>query len=372
MGDGGSPEGGETSDGGDTGGPGCRTLGEVFVTDRASLEALHDVCEITWVLHVRGDVDDLLPLSNLVRSSSIDIYDTNLVSLNGLERITTVGTLSIQANPLLSGLSGLQNLTRADDVYISHNARLPHVDGLAGLREVTEILVLRNPELRSLTGLANVTLHGDESKVSIMDNDSLMNLDGLASVRPDALFITDNDLLRDITGIGIAATVNSLGIWNNASLLHLAGLEELEQASSFYVYDNPALENVDALQNLSAVYGEFMLRNNDALANVDGFQNLVIGGNLRIEGNDALEHLDGFSGLSEIGRTYPDGGLLIDANLVLRRLRGMASLEWIAAGLRVTNNPALPTCEAEWLRDSVENLGGFLIDGNDSGATCPP
>jgi hypothetical protein len=54
----------------------------------------------------------------------------------------------------------------------------------------------------------------------------------------------------------------------------------------------------------------------------------------------------------------------------LRGLRGLRS----AGLLMIFSNPALPTCEAERLRDQVglANLGAWRIEKNDDLGNCPP
>jgi hypothetical protein len=61
------------------------------------------------------------------------------------------------------------------------------------------------------------------------------------------------------------------------------------------------------------------------------------------------------------------------SNPVLTNLNGLKSLTYIGKGLSVENNPMLPTCQAERLRDRIgtKNIGGeVLISKNDDTAKC--
>jgi Leucine-rich repeat (LRR) protein len=357
--------GGEGGDGNEL--PGCRTLDEVFAVDRASLEALSDVCRITWVLHVRGNVDDLLPLSNLVQLAAIDVVGSNLTSLDGLENVTSTEYLLLQNNALLSDLDALRNLTRARVLSLEGNDGLENLEALANVRELDELLVMNNPALESLSGLRNA-LGSIEVSVGISNNDALVDLDGLGGLRADALYVADNDLLTDLRGVAVAPTINTLAIRGNASLTSVDGVENLEVASYFYVSDNPVLSDLSAFENLTHVFAELELSNNDALTALHGFENLELARNLLVADHDGLADLDGFSRLSGVHN------LTIDGNLALGRLRGLSALEGVVEWLTVTDNPALPTCEAEALRDRLGiNVGfGSVIERNDPFGVCSP
>ena len=61
-------------------------------------------------------------------------------------------------------------------------------------------------------------------------------------------------------------------------------------------------------------------------------------------------------------------------NVLLSNLRGLRGLTSIGGDLIVNRNPAIPTCEAEWLRDSVgvpDIAGSIDLSGNSSTGTCP-
>jgi hypothetical protein len=116
-------------------------------------------------------------------------------------------------------------------------------------------------------------------------------------------------------------------------------------------------------------------------AHVDALAGVVnIDGSLTIAGS--LESLAPLADLTSI-----TGALEISANAALTSLRGLAALNAVES-VTVTNNPLLPTCEAEWLVDNITlGLGGTIGDvlpdgsveageveiaGNDDSGTCSP
>ena len=69
-------------------------------------------------------------------------------------------------------------------------------------------------------------------------------------------------------------------------------------------------------------------------------------------------------------KTFSPAADLNDRLTTLRQLERLMSL---GTDLRIKNNPLLPTCEAEALRDRLRGLGWqgeAVIEGNDSTATC--
>ena len=68
------------------------------------------------------------------------------------------------------------------------------------------------------------------------------------------------------------------------------------------------------------------------------------------------------------------GNLSICDHRSLTKL-GMSSLSSVGLDFRIQDNSILPTCEAEALRDQVQNAGGIggtvTISGNDDTGTCP-
>ena len=104
---------------------------------------------------------------------------TNIVNLNGLSQITTIGgRLFIRHNIELTDLAGLNNLTSiGESVWIQANPALTSLIGLNNLASVNGYLHIEsNGGLTNLTGLNNLISVG---RLYIESNSGLINLTGL-------------------------------------------------------------------------------------------------------------------------------------------------------------------------------------------------
>ena len=313
--------------------------GVVVLASQGEVDAF-DCAEVTGDLAISGgDITDLTPLAGLTSVGSLGIEaNPVLVTLAGLEDLTSVGGLYIGVNPVLVSLAGLEGLTSVvqDGVTISGNAALTSLAGLEDLTSAGNLYIDNNDALTSLTGLEGLTSVGDY--VAIQDNDALTSLAGL----------------EDLTSVG------SLGIGGNAVLTSLAGLESLTTlGGSLGIGGNAVLTSLAGLDNLTFVPGSLFIRDNTALTSLAGLENVTViegaclmcNGGLEIRGNPALTSLAGLGNLTSIGR-----GLYIVDNVGLTSLAGLEDLTSVGEnGLDIEDNAALTDCAC--------GLGG-LISGD--------
>jgi hypothetical protein len=115
---------------------------------------------------------------------SVQIYSRNLVSLAGLDNLTTVlGDVTLTSNDALETLTGLDSLTTVGgELILFDNAVLSSLTALTSLTTVAEdILIGRtelmqipgNTQLGSLAGLENITNYDDANTVIISFNRNL-------------------------------------------------------------------------------------------------------------------------------------------------------------------------------------------------------
>ncbi len=121
------------------------------------------------------------------------------------------------------------------------------------------------------------------------------------------------------------------------------------------------------LQDILALYPGYTQKSLLEISQCDGG---VITGNLAIHGSYATSFI-GSESLTQVTEN-----LVIKSNANLTRLAGLENLTSVGGDLEISNNTALPTsCEAEWLRDNIGNIGGEVtIDDNldDGGENeCP-
>ncbi|MDA9774196.1 hypothetical protein N9B82_04490 [Saprospiraceae bacterium] len=128
-----------------------------------------------------------------------------IIDLNDLHNLETVGKLTLFGMNGLENLEGLSNLT-----------------AIAGLGEEQSLQFMFNENLESLEGLTS--LENVTGPMEILNNDVLTSLDGLENVVfsidiPEVFLIAENDLLTDISALSLE-NVGSMGfgIVNNKNL----------------------------------------------------------------------------------------------------------------------------------------------------------
>lgn len=140
-----------------------------------------------------------------------------------------------------------------------------------------------------------------------------------------------------------------------------------------------AQTNVDALSGVEVIGGHLGIGGN-------GVESLAaLGALARVEGDLSLEAsaLSSLDGLEQL--TYIGGSLRLTGNGALTSLQALGALRSVGA-IVITDNSALPSCEAEWLVDNITGLGGSIghelpdgglqpgpvtLSGNDESGSCP-
>ena len=295
-----------------------------------------------------------------------DVYicGNDIDSLNGLNVLTSIGGSLEIAETSLVDLSGLENLSYVEENF-SIGSELE--DGFYG-----------NPNLQSLSGLYNLNIIGGQ--LSILNNDLLIDLSGLNNlVITSGLYITGNDVLVSLTGLENLSVINGnvnigwindfQGIYNgNPSLASFTALFNLNHiAGNFMIYGN-LLTNLTGLENLYTIEGDFTI-STDSITDLTGLGNLTfIGGYFSIGfpfgGNASLTSLNGMDNLTSIS-----GSLNISSAPSLLTLSGLENLVYVGADLVLQNNNSLFDLSGlENLESgSIEDL---TINGNDSLAEC--
>ncbi len=147
---------------------------------------------------------DLTALSSVLSIPfTLDIRNnSSLVSLDGLENISSVETLDIRDNTLLSNLDGLNGLMSiSNSLMLIRNFALANIDGLSNLSSLDYLFIADNDFLLNINGLTSLT--SIDGRISIFNNDLLQNINGLSNVNQidDLIYIDNNSSLVDISGI---------------------------------------------------------------------------------------------------------------------------------------------------------------------------
>src|SRR5690606_32344678 len=185
----------------------------------------------------------------------------------------------------------------------------------------------------------------------------ITNLDGLSNLRSivENAFIKYNNSLSDIDGLnGLTSVGGDFQLQGNSQLTHLAALSSLTHIGrNLVIYSNTILNNIQGLNNLTSIGGSLNIQSNYQLPNLDGFNSLTtIHGDLLILYNGALTNITGLNNLTEIG-----GELSIQSNAQLTDLDGFSDLTLINGDLLIYDNNALTNITG---LNNLTEIGGKL------------
>ena len=148
-----------------------------------------------------SDISDLSSLSTWQTiTGNLLIDNTNLITLNGLNSLTSLGdpiipsderiTLDLQSNTSLTDISALSGITSIGGIDIDFNTSLTSLDGLNNVTETTAVYLRQNNSLLDLSGLENLA---DIYSLTIENNDNITSLNGLQNLQGPLHFININN-----------------------------------------------------------------------------------------------------------------------------------------------------------------------------------
>lgn len=318
------------------------------------------------------DEADIAALPRVNAIVSLEIADTDLEDLSGLECVEFVESLTIRGNRRLRDLAGLDSLqavrTRAcfgedpgDDckenqfppenhppgvaeLRIDDNDALESLQGLGSLMYVAgSMRVRRNPQLRSLEGLSSLfwigvprTIGSTDAQLEIADNPRLSTLRGIESLEGWALRLMNltvrgNRLLTELETGGLDDGGFSVSVLGVLALDDLPSLSDLAPLSKWFVggIDLRSLPSLTEIpENLFAAEISKMEDEPQAEAYLRKSQLVLLD-------NAALSSLVGFSTIGSIG-----GPLVVGRNASLASLTGLEAVREIDGPVHV-RPPAL-------------------------------
>jgi hypothetical protein len=168
------------------------------------------------------------------------------------------------------------------------------------------------------------TLTVQKQHITINDMDDVRALSGCTDVKNLSIVGDKVTSLRALRGLHV---VDGLLEILRTGLTSLEGLDGVSFAGTILIDENPVLETVAGLGNLTATWDLTMGK--DARTSVCKPPELS-------PGNPALRRVEGFTNLKSI-----KGTLTIAGNAVLDSVAGFASLESIGGDFRVAGNPLL-------------------------------
>lgn len=173
------------------------------------------------------DADDLSVMSDMedFRVHLFQIDQTELKSLEGLEKLQQVRTLEISSNPRLTRIDALTGLQQVDyAVYLFFNEALESAD-LPNLKRIGTdaffdgaLIIDQNHGIEVIDGFGALEQIG---RISIVDNHALTRIEGFRA-------------LETIDGFG-------LGIGGNPKLESIDGFDSLTRPEKCNILDNSSL-----------------------------------------------------------------------------------------------------------------------------------
>lgn len=326
-----------------------RCSGDVILYSQAKVDVF--TCPVVdGRLTISGaDITNLNTLSSLKKvTHGLNISDNPiLTSLESLDALDTVGSLSIYNNASLTDLSGFSSLLlieQGQDMFITNNSSLQSISGFNKLIRGSPMTITRNSKLVSITGFNSLvsaeSFANVPAKLIIEENQSLETIGGFRELRIIGdVRITNNPSLLTLDGFSSLKSIDgSLEITNHKSLRTVEAFTELlsvggfpkvgPQSTGLYIGANPALESINGLTSLKSVAGIDVtvdISFNKSLKDVDALSSLTtIVGSQRaamvINNNDRLEDLNGISLLR------PSDGILsirVENNSFLKQCHGL-------------------------------------------------
>ncbi|WP_298494519.1 hypothetical protein [uncultured Algibacter sp.] len=264
-----------------------QSVGSITIDDNQALSSLEGLDSLTEI------VDEAVFFNN-----------SQLADFQGFNSVTTIGgDLHITNNLSLSAMNGLNSLTTiGGDVLIDTNTDLTSIDGLSNLQSISGGLTIsNNDQLTSLAGLSNLT---SISNLEVENNDALSSLIDLNAVTNlGRLVVEDNDSLLMLSAFSNLTVLNKIAIKDNLMLTSIQGFENITTIADYFTLDNnPLVTSIQPLSNVSGQVDVILIRNNDSLTDLTGLENITsvgtgVGDILYIWNNDGLVSINGLQGI---------------------------------------------------------------------------
>lgn len=235
-------------------------------------------------------------------TGNVHVVGTGLTDLQALDSLTHIaGSLRIEGNTgdcytcatgheNLTSLTGLESLVAASGISIRNNPALTTLSPLANVSSPYSAIIVNNDSLVDLQGLSSPSV----TALVAWHNDHLSSFDGLQSTEIAHLIAYENPVLSDISALS-ASTVDMNGVYiHDTALTNLTGLEGVGRIVTLGLHDNPQLSDISALSGTSVTRSIELQRMPQltSLAGLAGTEHLSTLLDLRDLGITSLEGLE--------------------------------------------------------------------------------
>lgn len=213
--------------------PGCTVIEGGVSLNGPTIVNLNGLSGITAInfdlqLGIVPNLTSLSGLENVTTIAGLQIYESGLTDLTGLQSLNSLQSLSVGSylygnNPWLTSLNGMPNVSSLQSISISYTV-LTTLHGLENITTIGGMDIISNPYLISPDGLNNLV--SVDNSLLIRFNPKLASLHGL----------------HNLVSVG-----GDLGIWANPSLTTLADFEHLSsigavsEAEGMNIFNNGLL-----------------------------------------------------------------------------------------------------------------------------------
>ena len=278
------------------------------------------------------------PNCTMLRSISLnESLSDPITDLSAFSNIETLQLSFIVRNqPELISLQGVNKLSSCGTLIIENNLLLENINGVESLESVGSLQIRDNTNLKDILGLAN--LRKSNGRFEIENNASLI----------------------DIGSFPILDTINfNFLIENNSSLVQVVGFNNLKvvERSVFSIKNNSVLTLVEGFNALEYVDEGLGIRG-PAIEKVSGFNALVeLSEDLEFTGMSTLEIIEGFSNLQKVRQ------ITISNNDQLVSIPQFENCQYVEGVLTINNNGSL---EALNILNQLDSISSINIQSNNS------
>lgn len=263
---------------------GLRGVRHLDVRSNSHLERLFDMSNIQTLGEVQIVANpELINIEELTntRISALNIRsNTKLTSLKGLESTTSLRTLQLWQQDLITSMEGLENLgSITDSLILRSNTNLQNLDAMGLLEQGPFWLeVINNDKLESIDRF-RLSSDTQPALASIMGNRELRGIEplqGLETIK--GLSVISSNKLEDLSDLVSLKEAEFIELGAIELLQDLQGLEQLRNVDYLYISSNPNLTHMDALSGLTQVSSMLSIRWNSSLTDLCGIRSVVSSG----------------------------------------------------------------------------------------------
>jgi PKD repeat protein len=288
------------------------------------------------------DVEHLLITSNRaleriegfsqLKSSSFDLnisFNDALEAIAGFNSLKSINSLRVGSNQVLAGdLSFLDNIAgEANTITIGANPLLTGIGRFAALTRIAGNLTVNHTAM---------TVFDAFPLLERIDGSLFM---GFNTVVSHCELIRFREGIYDSGGIGGTSSVSNNGNWHTGSITisspaDIVPFEGICGISGTLSVVSSSVTNLAGLDSLMTVW-TLDIRNNQQLESLEGLHNLASASNVSIQSNSVLPNLNGLRGLREVwSPTIFDGNMSIGGNASMTSL-GLDRLAHVQRGFGV-------------------------------------